>query len=58
MQLCARDRDSSFGSLGRAVEHSAPIRIRPEESSKKQITKGTFWMLRHQTAPECKRAGF
>lgn len=58
MQLCATDRGSSFGSLGMAVEYSVPFRIRPEKSSKKQITKGTFWMLCHQTAQECKRAGF
>lgn len=47
-----------FGSLGMAVEHSAPFRITPEKSSKKQITKDTFWMLCHQTACECNRTGF
>jgi len=57
MQLCARDRDLSFGSLGMAVEHSAPFRIGSEKSSKKQITESTFWMLCHQTAQECKGAG-
>lgn len=58
MELCARDRGPSLGSLGMAVERSALFRIRPEKSSKKQITKGTFRMLCHQTAQECKRAGF